>query len=288
MVQYKEYKTILSPKNNMNIYRGCTHGCIYCDSRSEIYGMTSTFENIEVKKNALEILERELSRKREKCMIATGAMTDPYIPLEKELCYTRKALEIIEKLGFGVTLLTKSDLILRDLDILERINQKTRCVVQMTLTTFDEELCRIIEPHVCTTRRRFEVLKELRRVGIPTVVWLTPILPFINDTEENVRGLLDYCEQAGVAGILSFGAGLTLRYGNREYFYQKLDEHFPGLKLEYIKSFGTSYGITGSNSKKLTRIIKDFCSARGIISREREVFAFCARFPREEQLSLFD
>lgn len=167
----------------MNIYRGCTHGCIYCDSRSEIYGMTYTFENIEVKKNAVELLDEALSKKRKKCMITTGAMTDPYLPLEKEIKNTRKCLEVIEKHGFGISLLTKSDLILRDIDILKRINQKSKCVVQMTLTTYDEELCKIFEPNVCTTKRRFEVLTEMYKAGIPTVVWLTPILPFINDNE---------------------------------------------------------------------------------------------------------
>jgi len=254
MVTYKEYKSILSSKNNMNIYRGCTHGCIYCDSRSEIYGMTNNFENVEVKTNALELLGEALSKKRNKCMITTGAMTDPYIPLEKELKNTRRCLEVIERHGFGVSLLTKSDLILRDLDILKRINQKTKCVVQMTLTTFDEELCKILEPNVCSTKRRYEVLMEMHQAGISTVVWLTPILPFINDNEENILGLLDYCQKANVKALLSFGVGMTLRDGNREYFYKKLDEHFPELKKEYMKRYGLSYGILSPNSNKLTSV----------------------------------
>ena len=232
MINYKEYKTILSSKNNMNIYRGCTHGCIYCDSRSEIYGMTYTFETIEVKTNAVELLDEALSKKRKKCMITTGAMTDPYIPLEKELEQTRRCLEVIEKYGFGIAILTKSDLILRDIDILKRIHKKAKCVVQMTLTTYDEELCKILEPNVCSTKRRFEVLMEMHKAGIPTVVWMTPILPFIYDNEENISGILDYCKQAKVTGLLTFGIGMTLRSGNREYFFKKLEEHFPELKKE--------------------------------------------------------
>lgn len=289
MINYKEYKTILSAKNNMNIYRGCTHGCIYCDSRSEIYGMTYTFENIEVKTNAVELLDKALSKKRNKCMITTGAMTDPYIPLEKEIRNTRKCLEVIEKHGFGVSLLTKSDLILRDIDILKRINQKSKCVVQMTLTTYEEELCKILEPNVCTTKRRFEVLMEMYKAGIPTVVWLTPILPFINDNEENILGILDYCKQAKVKGLLTFGIGMTLRYGNREYYFKKLEEHFPELKKEYMRKYGSSYGIKSPNSQKLTRIIKKFCNDNNIIYGEKEVFRFCTLFPEDnKQLSIFD
>lgn len=289
MINYKEYKTILSAKNNMNIYRGCTHGCIYCDSRSEIYGMTYTFENIEVKTNAVELLDKALSKKRNKCMITTGAMTDPYIPLEKELMNTRRCLEVIEKNGFGVSLLTKSDLILRDIDILKRINQKSKCVVQMTLTTYEEELCKILEPDVCTTKRRFEVLMEMYRAGIPTVVWLTPILPFINDNEDNILGILDYCKQAKVTGLLTFGIGMTLRYGNREHYFKKLDEHFPELKKEYMRKYGSSYGIKSPNSRNLTRIIKKFCNDNNIIYGEKEVFRFCTLFPDDnKQLSIFD
>lgn len=289
MINYADYKTILSPKNNMNIYRGCTHGCIYCDSRSECYGMTHTFESVEVKRDAVKLLDVELSKKRKKSIISTGAMTDPYIPLEKELENTRKCLEVIEKHGFGVCLQTKSDLILRDMYILKRINQKTKCVVQMTLTTYDEDLCRIIEPNVCTTKRRFEVLKEMHEAGIPTVVRLTPVLPFINDTCENIMGILDYCKQAKVKGLLSFGIGLTLRRGNREYYYKKLDEHFPGLKEEYIKRYGTSYEIESPHNQKLTEIIKKFCKNNDIIYGQKEVFSFCSHFPEKfQQVTLFD
>ena len=226
-------KGILSAKNGMNLYRGCSHGCIYCDSRSRCYQMDHDFEDIEVKSNGLELLEDALRRKRNKCMIGTGSMSDPYIPLEKELCYTRGALELICRHRFGATLITKSDMVLRDLDLLQEIHRKTRAVVQMTLTTWDDALCKIVEPGVCPTSRRFRVLKEFQKAGIPTVVWLTPILPYINDTRANLQALLECCVDAGVRGILWFGAGVTLRDGNREYFYQQLDRQFPGMKEQY-------------------------------------------------------
>ena len=237
-MHYAKVKGILSPKNGMNLYRGCSHGCIYCDSRSKCYQMEHAFEDIEVKENALELLESALRRKRKRCMIGTGAMTDPYIPLEAELEYTRKALALIEKYGFGVALQTKSDRVLRDLDILKKINAKTKAVVQMTLTTADESLCRLIEPNVSTTKERFEALKVLRGNGIPTVVWLCPILPYINDTRENIGAILSMCVEAQVRGVICFGMGLTLREGNREYFYRQLDRHFPGAKERYIREFG--------------------------------------------------
>lgn len=281
-------KTILSNNNAMNVYRGCTHGCIYCDSRSECYGMTYEFENIQVKANAPELLDAALAKKKGKCVISTGAMTDPYMPLEKEIGMTRKCLEIIAKHGFGAAVLTKSDLILRDMDLLKKINEKAVCHVQMTMTTFDEELCKKLEPHVCTTRRRFEVLKEMQKEGIPTVVWLTPTLPFINDTEENVKGILNYCIDAGVKGILTFGSGMTLRRGNREYYYKKLDELFPGLKKKYMHAYGMAYGIKSPNSKKLESIVKTTCKENGIVFGTSKMFEMLSTFKsREQQLSLW-
>lgn len=276
-------KGILSGKNNMNIYRGCTHGCIYCDSRSECYGMTHTFEDIEVKANAAELLDQALSKKRNKAVITTGAMTDPYMPLEEELCSMRKCLEIIERRGFGVSVLTKSDLVLRDIDLLQRINKKAKCVVQITLTTCDEALCRRIEPNVATTHRRYEVLQEMRKAGIPTVVWMTPILPFINDTEENIRGILSYCIDAKVRGLLTFGIGMTLRAGNREYYYKKLDELFPGLKCQYMQAFGASYDIKSPRSETLDQLVKELCRKYNIIHGTKEVFDFIAGFKTEER-----
>lgn len=274
----------------MNFYRGCTHGCIYCDSRSKCYQMEHDFEDVEVKQNAPALLETALRRKRSRCMLGTGAMSDPYLPLEKTEGLTRRCLEVIDSQGFGLSLLTKSDLVLRDLDILKRINARTKCVVQMTLTTHDEALCSILEPGVCTTARRVEVLNILRDEGIPTVVWLCPILPFLNDTEENLRGILDACIQAKVRGILCFGMGLTLREGNREYFYQKLDEHFPGLKGEYIRAFGGRYECASPRQARLMKIFHGECKKHGILHSPEVIFQYLNEFEDKQagdQLSLF-
>lgn len=280
---------ILSAHNGMNIYRGCQHNCIYCDARSECYGMKHDFEDIEVKINAPILLENALKRKRKRCMIGTGAMSDPYIPLEKELRLTRKCLEIIDRYGFGVTVLTKSDCILRDLDLYKSINSKSKAVVQMTLTTYDENLCKIIEPNVSTTKARFETLKIFRDCNIPTVVWLDPFLPFINDTEENINGLLDYCVEAKVKGIICFGIGLTLRNGNREYFYRQLDKFFPDLKSKYISTYSNSYEVTSHNNNRLMKIIMDRCRKENIICDIKEVFEYLHKFESKEiQLNLFD
>ena len=284
-------KGILSPKNGMNLYRGCTHGCIYCDSRSRCYHMDHDFEDIEVKENAIELLEKALRSKRKKCMIGTGAMTDPYIPLELELGNVRKALELIYKYGFGVTLQTKSDRILRDLDLLSRINKSTKCVVQMTLTTYDDDLCRKIEPNVCVTSERVRVLKILRDSGIPTVVWLCPILPFINDTKENIAGIMDYCTDVKVYGVICFGMGLTLREGNREYFYRQLDRCFPGLKDRYIYEYGSQYEVRSRNHESLMKLFRDKCDGSGIKYDIEEIFTYLNKFEEKNigsQMTLWD
>lgn len=288
-MHYMEYKTILSPKNGMNLYRGCTHGCIYCDARSVCYQMKHDFEDIEVKQNAATILEAQLLRKRHSCMIGTGAMCDPYIPLEEELCLTRQCIELIERHGFGLAIQTKSVRILRDLDLLKAINDKTKCVVQMTMTTYDEALCHIVEPNVSTTAERFAALEVFREAGIPTVVWLSPILPFINDTEENLLGILDYCIRAKVRGIICFGFGVTLREGDREYFYTKLDEHFPGMKQKYIHTFGNAYVCDSPNNARLYEIFRGECLKHGILYKPDEVFGYMYKFEQKErQMTLFD
>lgn len=282
-------KGILLVKNGMNIYRGCLHGCIYCDSRSLCYQMNHKFEDIEVKANAVGLLENTLRRKRNKCMIGTGAMSDPYMPIEEKLGNMRKCLEVIERYGFGVTMITKSTKVLRDLDLLKKINEKSKCVVQMTLTTYDEYLCRIVEPNVETTYERFRALEILHDNGIPTVVWLCPILPFINDTEENIRGILDYCVRAKVKGIINFDMGVTLRDGNREYFYKKLDEHFPGLKEKYIRMYGNSYQLSSPNSRQLNMIYKSECIKNGIMCDVNECFEYLNKYEDKyggEQISL--
>lgn len=282
-------KGILSAGGGINLYRGCTHGCIYCDSRSDCYQMKHDFEDIEVKQNAPQLLWNALRGKRKACMIGTGAMCDPYMHCEKELRLMRQCLEIIDHYGFGVCIQTKSDRILRDLDLLKRINEKTKCVVQMTLTTFDENLCRIVEPNVCTTRRRVEVLKICQQEGIPTVVWMTPLLPFLNDTEENVRGILSYCFDAGVKGILTFGkGGMTLRAGSREYYYNALDRFFPGFKDRYMRTFGADYELPARDGTRLVSLVKSECASRNILHTPDSIFAYLRTFPEKyNQLRFF-
>ncbi len=283
-------KSILSPKNGINVYRGCTHGCIYCDSRSTCYRMDHAFEDVAVKGNAPELLEEALRRRRRRCMIGTGAMCDPYLPLERETRLTRRCLEVIDRYGFGVSILTKSDLVLRDLDLLRHINAQGKAVVCTTLTTFDEDLCRILEPNVCTTRRRFEMLRTCHEAGIRTGVWLCPLLPFLNDSEENLRGLLGYCFEAGVEVIVNFGMGVTLRDGNRQYFYTQLDRHFPGMKERYIRAFGDRYQCPSPNAPRLEQILREECRARGVLWEAEETMAWLMEFedPRAgEQLQLF-
>lgn len=253
-MHFTKVKGILSSKNGMNLFRGCTHGCIYCDSRSKCYQMNHKFEDIEVKENGISLLEESLKRKRKKCMFGLGSMTDPYIKEELGLNYTRQALEIINKFGFGVTLITKS-------------------------------------ANVSTTKERIEALKILRDEGIPTVVWLTPILPFINDTEKNIIGILNYCKEAKVFGIVCFGMGVTLREGNREYFYSQLDKKFPKLKEQYIREYGNSYVASSVNNKKLMGVFHEFCERNGIVHDNEAIFNYLGLFEGKDiskQLSFFD
>ncbi|MCR5012597.1 MAG: radical SAM protein [Lachnospiraceae bacterium] len=291
-MHFVETKGILTGNGGrygMNIYRGCTHGCIYCDSRSKCYHFTHPFEDIEVKRNAPELLEKALRSKRKKCMIGTGAMSDPYMHCEEDLRLTRKCLEIILENGFGVAIQTKSDRILRDINLLSEINRKAKCVVQMTLTTYDDDLCRILEPNVCNTKRRIEVLEIMRERGIPTVVWMTPILPFINDTEENITAILNECVRTGVKGVIDFGMGLTLREGDREYFYAALDRNFPGMKERYIKQYGNSYELPSPNAKELTDCFRSICRDNGIMCNPDECFRYMQELPdKYTQMSIFD
>lgn len=287
-MHFVQAKSILSPKNGMNLYRGCQHGCIYCDARSLCYQMNHPFEDIEVKENALPLLEQALRAKRKKCMIGTGAMSDPYMPLEEKLQLTRGALELIHRYGFGVAIQTKSCRILRDLELLKAINDQSKAVVQMTLTTYDERLCRMVEPNVSTTRQRAEALRKFRDAGIPTVVWLSPLLPWLNDTPENILGILEYCRGAGVKGIINFGMGLTLRDGDREYYYAALDRHFPGLKQRYIQTYGNAYELPSPNSQALWQLFHEKCEQYGIWHDNDRIFSYMMTFEeKEKQMSFF-
>ena len=291
-MHFVEAKGILTGNSGyygMNIYRGCSHGCIYCDSRSKCYQFTHPFEDIEVKRNAPELLEKALRSKRKKCMIGTGAMSDPYMHCEEELRLTRRCLEIINKYGFGAAIQTKSDRILQDIDLLDEINRSAKCVVQITLTTYDDGLCSILEPNVCNTKRRIEVLEMMRERGIPTVVWLTPILPFINDTTENITALMNECVRVGVKGIIDFGMGLTLREGDREYYYAALDKYFPGMKQQYIHRYGNSYELPSPNARELINIVQRACKENEIMCTPEECFSYMRELPEKQtQISIFD
>ena len=290
-MHYIQAKGILSASGGMNIYRGCQHGCIYCDARSTCYQMDHPFEDIAVKENALTLLGSALRSRRSPCMIGTGSMSDPYMPLEQELRCTRRSLELIEKYGFGATVLTKSARILEDLDLLQRINSRTKAVVQMTLTTHDDALCRLIEPNVSVTSERIAALKRFQAAGVPTVVWLCPILPFITDTADNIRAIVESCADAGVRGIIQFGMGLTLREGNREYFYAALDRHFPGLKEQYIREFGSRYECNSPRNMELMRLYHKTCEKAGLMHDIPGIFTYLHTFEAKEihpQMSFFD
>ena len=292
MMHFVNSKGILTGgkgRYGMNIYRGCSHGCIYCDSRSRCYQFTHPFEDIEVKQNAPELLDQALRSKRQKGMIGTGSMSDPYMHCEEELCLTRKCLEVICRYGFGAAVQTKSDRILRDIDLLEEINRKAKCVVQITLTTYDDRLCRIIEPNVCNTKRRIEVLEAMKERHIPTVVWLTPILPFINDTRENITAILEACAQAQVKGIICFDMGLTLREGDREYYYAALDRSFPGMKERYIRTYGNAYEVISPRSAELMDLFRSFCRKHGILYTPDKCFEYLSTLPeRSEQMTFLE
>lgn len=290
IMHYVKAKSILSKNNGMNLYRGCNHGCIYCDSRSNVYNMQHDFEDIEVKENSLDLLKKALQKKKEKCMIGTGSMTDPYIPLESELEYIRKTLKLIHRYGHGFTCITKSDLVLKDLDLLKKINDESKVVIQMTLTCMDDEISRLIEPNVCPTSRRIEVLEILKQENIPTVVWLCPILPYITDTEENISSIIDACIKADVKGIICFGMGMTLRDGNREYYYKKLEENFPGIKEVYEKEFGDSYSISSPNNKELMKVFYQKTNEHKIMNKPDEIFEYLHDYPKKrksKQTTLF-
>ena len=287
-MHFVEAKALLSRWGSMNIYRGCAHGCVYCDSRSTCYQFTHRFEDIEVKRNAPELLEAALRRKRTPGMIGTGSMSDPYQPCEEELCLTRQCLEIILHHGCGASVITKSDRVMRDIDLFDDINRRTKSVLQMSLTIADDDLSRILEPNVCPTSRRYEVLKEFQKRDIPSVVWMTPLLPFLTDTEENFDALMDYCLDAGVRGIICYNIGVTLRDGDREYYYRALDRHFPGLSARYRQTYGSAYEVVSARSGTLMARFHEQCERYGILHDPEACFAYLRKFPdRNEQLSLF-
>jgi DNA repair photolyase len=216
-------------------------------------------------------------------------MSDPYMHCEEQLRLTRKCLEIILKNGFGAAVQTKSDRILQDIDLLDQINRSVKCVVQITLTTYDDNICRLVEPNVCNTKRRIEVLEQMREKNIPTIVWMTPILPFINDSEENITAILNECIRVGVKGIICFDMGLTLREGDREYYYAALDKHFPGLKKKYMECYGNAYELPSPNAGNLMKMFQRICSDNRILSDPEACFHYIQQMPNKyQQMNLFE
>ena len=270
---------------NMNIYRGCSHGCIYCDSRSDCY-KDPDFDKVKVKKDALKIIRDELRRKVKTGVIATGAMSDPYNPLEKELHMTRNALELINAFSFGVAIATKSDLVTRDVDILQDIKTHSPVIVKISITTADDELCKKLEPGVSASSKRFAALEELAKKGIYCGILMMPILPFINDTEENILGILKKAKNAGAKFVYP-AMGMTLRAGNQEYYYEKLDLLFPGLSLKYTKRYGDRYQCPASNAKKLWNIFQENCQKLELTYNMKSITSHYKMGYGDRQLKLF-
>ena len=269
---------------NMNLYKGCCHGCIYCDSRSNCYKIEN-FDVVRGKQNAIEILDKELSVKRKKGVIGIGAMSDTYNPFEKQYEITRKALELIEKYGFGVSIETKSDMIIRDIDILKKIQQKSDVILKFTITTSDDKLSKIIEPHVCSSAERLKAMKELSDNGLFVGTLLTPIIPFITDSEENIKKVIKLSAENGARFIYSMG-GVTLRENQKDYFFQKLDESFPGLKSKYISTYQNKYFCQSLN-KNLLQIFKDECRKYGLLYKMEDIVkAYKKEIKLGEQLTI--
>ncbi len=270
---------------NMNLYRGCSHGCIYCDSRSNCYHMEH-FDRIRGKENALNILEQELLKKREKGVIGIGSMSDTYNQLEKEYEQTRGALKLISKYGFGVSIDTKSDLILRDIDLLEEINLKNNVIVKFTITTPNDELSRIIEPNVCVSSKRLKAIKTLSNHGIFVGIMMNPILPFITDSEEDIKNLVRLAYLNGAKFIHTY-MGMTLRDKQRDYYYSKLDIHFPHLKEKYRNYYGNRYCCVIPNAKKIYQVFTDECNKYGILYTMDAIIKAYKKKKENEQMSLF-
>lgn len=271
---------------NMNLYKGCSHGCIYCDSRSNCYHIDN-FDKVRGKENALIILEQELIKQKEKGVIGIGAMSDTYNPLEKKHEQTRGALKLISKYGYGISIDTKSNLILRDIDLLKEINSKNNVIIKFTITTPHDSLSKIIEPNVSVSSERFKAIKELSDNGIFTGVMLNPLLPFITDKEEDIKLLVKLAHLSGAKFIHTY-MGMTLRENQRTYYYKKLDESFPNLKEKYIKFYGERYNCIVLNNQKLYKVFTEECQKYGILYRMDDIIkTYKKELKTNEQLSLF-
>ena len=272
-MRFRTAKTLIQAKtNNFNLYRGCTHGCIYCDSRSECYQIDGDFEDVIVKENACELAKIELSKKRKKIVIHTGSMSDPYVHLEKELKLMRCILEVVYEYGHGIGFITKSALALRDLDLFQAINKKSKVIACYTLTTVNDKVAKMIEPYVSLPSERLQALKAFRESNITTGVWMTPLLPGITATKENIKRIVEACASVGVTFIVAFGMGTTMRAGSRDYFYQKLDELYPGLKERYQSYYGNQYICDPPNHEELWEVFRSECMKYRILINQEEIW----------------
>jgi len=268
---------------NLNLYRGCNFGCIYCDSRSDVY-QVKNFDEVCVKENISGLLEKELKSKQKTGIISMGAMSDPYNPFEKKEKATRRALELINQYKFGVNITTKSDLILRDIDLLKKINQHSEVIISLTITTADDRLRALIEPKSVSTKRRFETLKILSDEGLYTGITLMPLIPFLNDSLENVLDIVERGFKAGIQFIYA-GFGVTQRAGQMEYMYNKFDEYFPGLKNKFIKEFKHNYSCGTRNN--LYEPYKTRCKELEIRYKMEDIIQGAKKNIKEQQVSLF-
>lgn len=286
--QYAKVNPWFGINYNMNIYKGCCHGCIYCDSRSQCYGIDN-FDKVRAKENAIQLIRKELQSKRRTGIVGTGAMSDPYNPFEKELMLTRSALEQINAYSFGLAVATKSNLITRDIDILKKIKVHSPIIIKMTITTIDDVLCEKIEPNVCVSSERFRAIQKLTQNGIFSGILLMPILPFINDNEENIVGIVRKASQCGAKFIYAYGMGVTLRQNQRDYFYNELRKQFQDKNLakQYNTTFGDSYECSSLNSEKLLRVFKDECETLGILYKMQDIVSAYKSDYKSGQISWF-
>lgn len=270
---------------NMNIYKGCCHGCIYCDSRSECYHVDN-FDEVRAKDNAINIIEQELKSKRKTGVVGTGAMSDPYNPHEAKHQLTRKSLLLLDKYGFGLNMVTKSDLITRDIDIYKSINTHSPLCVNITITTFNDELCKKLEPNVAVSSKRFDALTQLAQNGIFTGILLMPILPYINDTEQNITDIVTTAHECGVKSIYP-AFGVTLRQNQREYYFNKLDKLYPRLRHKYEIRYGESYSCSSPFENKLWSLFCTLCKKYGIIYQMPKIIEAYKAEAFSQQTSLF-
>ncbi len=272
---------------NMNIYKGCCHGCIYCDSRSECYKVEN-FDEVRAKENALVIIERELKSKRKKGVIGTGAMSDPYNPFEKKYMLTGGALELINRYKFGVSIATKSDLIIRDIPVLKKIAAHSPVLVKITITAADDMLCNKIEPNAPPSSARFAAIKELSQEGIYSGILLMPVLPFLEDNEENITAITRLAYESGAKFIYP-AFGVTLRQNQRDWYFKKLDEFFPSVKEKYIRQFGDAYECRSPKAKELWNLFKYQCDKNNILYRMEDIIkSYKHGYYDNKQISLFD